>query len=76
MNIRLNEFESISLSQMESIRLMKSVDKIICPKQTDIRLGHYSLPELNSPVADKNQKVGKYNARIISNSEYQLAMIQ
>lgn len=51
------------------------VDKVNTPVETDIRLGHYSLPELNTPVMEKEQKVGKYIARIISNGEFQLAMI-
>lgn len=52
------------------------VDKVISPLNTEIRLGHYALPEKENPIQEKKVKVngGKY-AYIISNGEYQQAMI-
>ena len=40
-----------------------------------IHLGHYALPEKGSPVRHKSIKVGKYQAEIVDNGEYQLAMV-
>ncbi len=51
------------------------VDKVISPVQTDLTLGHYSLPELGKPIEKKLQKVNGKLAYIISNGEYQLAMV-
>lgn len=51
------------------------VDKIRTPVATNIHLGHYSLPEINGkPLRELSSKKVK-NARIISNGEYQLALI-
>lgn len=51
------------------------VDKVSSPVQTDFVLGHYSLPELNGKIKEEIRKTGDSNAYIISNGEYQLAMI-
>lgn len=51
------------------------VDKVTTPIATDIRLGHYSLPELDRPIAERIQKINGNIARIIANGEYQLALI-
>jgi hypothetical protein len=51
------------------------VDKVSTPVAIDIRLGHYSLPELNKPIREKVRKVKGTSARIINNGEYQLALI-
>jgi len=51
------------------------VDKVIAPQGTEIRLGHYSLPEINTAIAESTQKAGDKTAYIINNGEYQLAMI-
>lgn len=51
------------------------VDKIRTPVATNIHLGHYSLPEIDGkPLRELSSKKVK-NARIISNGEYQLALI-
>lgn len=51
------------------------VDRNISTDTTEMRLGHYALPELNSPVFEVIRKVKGHPVRIISNGEYQLAMI-
>ena len=51
------------------------VDKMVTPVETDVRLGHYSLPQLNDTISETNIKVNGIEARIINNGEYQLAMI-
>lgn len=52
------------------------VDKAMVPAETELRLGHYSLPELDGkPCVEKEVKVGGREATVISNGEYQLAMI-
>lgn len=51
------------------------VDKISSPVSTAIRLGHYSLPQLNSPVTEKTVNINGHTAYIINNGEYSQAMI-
>ncbi|NDV81789.1 DUF2264 domain-containing protein [Bacteroides sp. 51] len=51
------------------------VDKMITPVETDVRLGHYSLPQVNDMITETNIKVNGTEARIINNGAYQLAMI-
>lgn len=51
------------------------VDKVHTPIATNIHLGHYSLPEIDGkPLRELTSKKVN-NARIISNGEYQLALI-
>lgn len=51
------------------------VDKVSTPVATNIHLGHYSLPEIaGHPLRELSSKKVS-NARIISNNEYQLALI-
>mgnify|MGYP001047296031 FL=1 len=51
------------------------VDKVISPVETELTLGHYSLPELDTPIAKQQQKVDGKPAYILDNGKYQLAMI-
>lgn len=51
------------------------VDKLITPTEMNIRLGHYSLPEIKSPITDTTVKINHTEGRIIDNGEYQLAMV-
>lgn len=51
------------------------VDKVITPVETDIRLGHYALPEIKNTIKDKTVKISHTDGRIIDNGQYQLAMI-
>lgn len=51
------------------------VDKVRTPVATNIHLGHYSLPEIEGkPLRELSSKKVN-NARIISNGEYQLALV-
>lgn len=51
------------------------VDKLITPVETDIRLGHYSLAQLNDTIAEEVLRVNGSEVRIISNGAYQLATV-
>ena len=51
------------------------VDKISFPITTELRYGHYSLPELKSPIVTKEQKFGEYTAYCMDNGAYQTALI-
>lgn len=51
------------------------VDKISFPITTELRYGHYSLPELKSPIVTKEQKAGGYTAYCMDNGAYQTALI-
>lgn len=49
------------------------VDKIVTPIETDVRLGHYSLPKLENEFKEETSKVN--NAVILSNDENNLAFV-
>ena len=51
------------------------VDKVSFPLTTELRYGHYSLPELESPIVTKEQKAGGYTAYCMDNGAYQTALI-
>lgn len=51
------------------------VDKVSFPITTELRYGHYSLPELKSPIVTKEQKFGEYTAYCMDNGAYQTALI-
>ena len=51
------------------------VDKNMSTNAAEFRLGHYALPEFNGAIKEETRKVNGHEVRIISNSEYQLAMI-
>lgn len=51
------------------------VDKVSFPITTELRYGHYSLPELKSPIVTKEQKAGEYTAYCMDNGAYQTALI-
>lgn len=51
------------------------VDKVSFPITTELRYGHYSLPELESPIVTKEQKAGGYTAYCMDNGTYQTALI-
>ncbi len=51
------------------------VDRVTSPQTTEIRLGHYALPEKKSTMTEKTVKVKKNSASVLHNGEYQLAMI-
>jgi hypothetical protein len=50
-------------------------DKVIIPVETDIRLGHYALPQINDTIRETTINTGGTAGQIIRNGEYQLAMI-
>ncbi|MDR0745987.1 MAG: DUF2264 domain-containing protein [Mediterranea sp.] len=51
------------------------VDKVITPIETDIRLGHYALPQTGDRIMETTVRVNATEGQIISNGEYQLALI-
>ena len=51
------------------------VDKVSFPFTTELHYGHYSLPELESPIVTKEQKAGGYTAYCMDNGAYQTALI-
>ena len=51
------------------------VDKVSFPLTTELRYGHYSLPELESHIVTKEQKFGEYTAYCMDNGAYQTALI-
>lgn len=51
------------------------VDKVITPVETDIRLGHYSLPDGEGKALETSPNIIGLEGRSIDNGEYQLAMV-
>lgn len=51
------------------------VDKISFPASTQLRYGHYSLPELEHPVACKEKKIGTHTVYYTDNGDYQTALV-
>ena len=51
------------------------IDRLVSPSDVNLRLGHYSLPQLDVPIKEEIRKVNGYQVRIISNGVYQLAMV-
>lgn len=51
------------------------VDKVSFPITTELRYGHYSLPELESSIVTKEQKAGGYTAYCMDNGVYQTGLI-
>lgn len=55
------------------------IDRVTTPNKTDIRLGHYSLPDLGNGFATETRVLGKKKdaktATIVGNGEYQLATV-
>lgn len=51
------------------------VDKVSVAAPTEICLGHYALPRMATEIQETHCKVGKRDIPVLSNGEYQLAMI-
>ena len=51
------------------------VDKVSFPASTQLRYGHYSLPELEHPVACKEKKTGTHTVYCTDNGDYQTALV-
>ena len=51
------------------------VDKNLSTDKVELRLGHYALPKLQTPVKEEVRKVNGYEVKIIDNGVYQLAMV-
>lgn len=51
------------------------VDKVSVPEPTQVSLGHYSLPLLKDAFKESKRTVNDKEAQILSNGEYELAMI-
>ncbi|MFV0471347.1 MAG: DUF2264 domain-containing protein [Paludibacteraceae bacterium] len=51
------------------------VDKLTTSQNTELRLGHYALPELDKPIVYTTKKIKGQYVGIIDNGKYQLAMI-
>jgi hypothetical protein len=51
------------------------IDKLVSADSVDLRLGHYSLPQLKEPIKEEIRKIDGHEVRIINNGVYQLAMV-
>lgn len=52
------------------------IDKAIVPRSVELRLGHYSLPQIDGkPFTKKEIQAGGHPAAILSNGAYSLALV-
>jgi len=51
------------------------VDVLTGTEMVDVRLGHYSLPQIGAPIKDEIRKIEGKEVHVINNGKYQLAMI-
>ncbi len=66
---------SLSLSEITLPNGILRVDKNTSKTDVQLRLGHYALPNLKGTIKKTTRMVGVYQAQIIDNGVYQLAMI-
>ena len=51
------------------------VDKVSFQTTTNLRYGHYSLPELDKPITTKEKKIGEHMVYCTDNGAYQTALV-
>jgi hypothetical protein len=51
------------------------VDRNTSTDSIEMRLGHYSLPDIKGYIREEKRKIKGYNVQIIDNGVYQLAMV-
>ncbi|WMI65694.1 DUF2264 domain-containing protein [Aestuariibaculum sp. YM273] len=73
--LETDENIKFSLADIPLTNGILRVDRNISDKPVAMRLGHYALPQLESEIIVKKKKVKGYEATIIDNGSYQLAMI-
>jgi len=70
-----NENVKLNLAEITLPNGILRIDRNASSVPAEIRTGHYSLPVLKDKIKSKTQKIGGYNAQIIDNGKYQLALI-
>ncbi len=65
----------LQLADIPLVNGILRVDRNISTDTAEMRLGHYSLPELKTAIKEETRKVKGCEVRIINNGEYQLAMV-
>ncbi|HSC53827.1 MAG TPA: DUF2264 domain-containing protein [Phnomibacter sp.] len=65
----------IELAELPIANGIVRVDKINSSVEVAVRLGHYALPELGTPIRVTTKRVKGYDVKIIDNGRWQLAMV-
>ncbi len=73
--LETNENIKMNLVDIPLANGILRVDKNISSEDVEMRLGHYALPEFEQPIITTTQKAGDYEATIIDNGKYQLALV-
>ncbi|WP_206684014.1 DUF2264 domain-containing protein [Pontibacter beigongshangensis] len=73
--LETNENIQLQLADIPLPNGILRVDKNSSNDAVQVRLGHYALPQLSGPVKKETRKVKGHDIQIISNGEYQLAMV-
>ncbi|MGI6219617.1 MAG: DUF2264 domain-containing protein [Bacteroidaceae bacterium] len=75
--LETNEQIQFRLADIPLANGILRVDKALSPRATELRLGHYSLPQLEEgkPFEEKETEVSGHKATIVSNGAYSLALI-
>jgi len=73
--LETNENIKLKLADIPLPNGILRVDKILSTEAADLRLGHYALPEIANSIKVKSVEKDGYEAQIIDNGQYQLAMV-
>ncbi len=73
--LETNENIKMNLIDIPLANGILRVDRNISSEDVEMRLGHYALPEFEQAIQTSTQQAGDYEATIIDNGKYQLAMI-
>ena len=73
--LETNSNVSIQLADMPLPNGILRIDRMKATDSVLMRLGHYALPVLKGTIKKEQRRVKGYDVQIISNGEYQLAMV-
>lgn len=73
--LETNENQTMQLAEMPLPNGILRVDKNTSSEAVDMRLGHYALPAKQGAIKESKRHIGAYEATIIDNGEYQLALV-
>nr|WP_315153895.1 DUF2264 domain-containing protein [uncultured Flavobacterium sp.] len=73
--LETNENIKMNLADIPLPNGILRIDRNSSSEAVEMRLGHYALPQLDKEISTVKRKVKGYEATIIDNGKYQLAMI-
>lgn len=73
--LETNESINIQLADIPLKNGILRVDRNMSTQAIEMRLGHYALPKLQGEILTEKKKIGNFEATLMDNGVYQLAMI-